>query len=449
MPFIRSISGLRATLDDALTPEIVTSYTAAFAAILPPGPIVVGRDGRPSGVWIEKLVLDTLTTCGREVHSASIVPTPTVQLLAEHSSAVGGLSITASHNPSQWNGLKFIGGDGAFIDADENEKLWSVVDANTPATASIESGVVVDLSNALTEHIDRVLAIDVVQGAPMANGECVVVDAVNASGSVVVPDILERMGYTVVRLFCDSSGEFPHIPEPVPENLTDLAAAVLEYNAAFGVAVDPDADRLVLIGGNGKPIGEERTITLATQSVYAAGVRGPVVVNYSTTRMVDDVAAHYGQTIHRAAVGEINVVKKMDSVSAVIGGEGSGGVIYAACHRGRDSIVGLALITALLRKRNQTLDEACAALPAFTMVKQKVALDDRSKAAPTLKRLVEVFDDATISTEDGVHLAWPDRWAHIRASNTEPIMRIIAEAPDQTSVDVLVQRITDVVESTQ
>ena len=448
MPFIRSISGLRATLDDALTPEIVASYTAAFAAILPAGPIVVGRDGRPSGVWIEQVVIDTLKQCGRNIHAASVVPTPTVQLLTEHSPAVGGISITASHNPIEWNGLKFIGSDGAFIDADENARLWSVVDSGDPMITSVQPGTVTELSNAIQEHIDRVLDLDVVKGAPKANGELVVVDAVNASGSVIVPALLEQLGYTVHKLYCNESGEFPHTPEPVPENLTDLANAVKEHNAAFGVAVDPDADRLVLIGGNGEPIGEERTVTLATQSVYAAGTAGPVVVNYSTTRMVDDVAAHYGQAVHRAPVGEINVVKKMDSVNAVVGGEGSGGVIYPACHRGRDSVVGVGLVTALLRKRDQTLDEACAALPSFTMQKHKVALESREHATPTINRLIEQFDDAMISTEDGVHLSWPDKWAHVRASNTEPIMRIIAEASTPEGVESLVSRITSVAEQT-
>jgi len=346
MAFIRSISGLRATLGDDLTPGVVADYAAAFSSILTDGPIVVGRDGRPSGIWMEGIVVNALRAAGRTVRVAGMVPTPTVQLLTEHSDAVGGIIITASHNPEAWNGLKFLGGDGVFLDAAANEKMWSVVDGRTfTLSTDQQSGSVEAIDNAIDIHIQRVHELEVVQGAPQAHGQTVVVDAVNASGSSIVPNLLRSFGYTVVELYCDGTGIFPHTPEPIPDNLGSLADAVREHHAAFGVAVDPDADRLVLIDDTGTPIGEERTIALAAQSVYASGGKGPVVVNYSTSRMVDDVAAHYGAVSHRSAVGEINVVNRMREVHAIIGGEGSGGVIYPACHMGRDSIVGLGLIT--------------------------------------------------------------------------------------------------------
>ncbi len=468
MAFIRSISGLRATLGDDLTPSVIATYAAAFAAILPPGPIVVGRDGRPSGVWIEEVILGALHASGREVRNAGMVPTPTVQLLTEHSDAAGGIIITASHNPAQWNGLKFIDAGGVFLDAEGNARLWAVVDRPTsdiprPASGvqrpSLDqmhnasciknhaSSVLTNGKDAVELHLDAVLSLHAVQQAPIANGERVVVDAVNASGSVIVPRLLASMGYDPVLLYCDGTGEFPHTPEPLPENLGDLAEAVKEHHAAFGVAVDPDADRLVLIDEMGTPIGEERTVALAAQAVYDAGGKGPAVVNYSTSRTIDDVAAHYGESTYRSAVGEINVVRKMQELHAVIGGEGSGGVIYPTCHAGRDSIVGLALISSLLRRTGRTMSEAVAALPQYHMLKSKVTLDDRSKVAPTLERCAALFHDAVISREDGVHASWPDRWVHIRASNTEPIMRIIAEAPTAAEAAALVQRISAVLDA--
>lgn len=456
MAFIRSISGLRATLGDDLTPSIIATYASAFAEILPPGPIVVGRDGRPSGAWIEEVVVGSLRACGREVRIAGMVPTPTVQLLTEHSDAVGGIIVTASHNPSQWNGLKFIDAGGVFLDAEGNARMWAVVDRPAsdvqrpsnenvaPVTWNMALGT---LPDAIDMHLDAVLSLHAVQQAPAARGERVVVDAVNASGSYIVPRLLASMGYDPVPLYCYGTGIFPHTPEPLPENLGDLAAAVKEHGAVFGVAVDPDADRLVLIDENGTPIGEERTVALAAQAVYEAGGKGPAVVNYSTSRTIDDVAAHYGELTYRSAVGEINVVRKMQELHAVIGGEGSGGVIYPTCHAGRDSIVGLALISSLLRKTGRTMSEAVAALPQYHMLKSKVTLDDRNKVAPTLERCAALFHDAVISREDGVHASWPDRWVHLRASNTEPIMRIIAEAPTAAEAAALVQRISAVLDA--
>ena len=446
MAFIRSISGLRATLGDDLTPGVVADYAAAFSSNLPDGPIVVGRDGRPSGIWMEGIVVSALRAAGRTVRIAGMVPTPTVQLLTEHSDAVGCIIITASHNPAAWNGLKFLGGDGVFLDATANKQMWAVVDKRTfTLSTEQQSGSVETIDNAIDIHIQRVHELEVVQGAPHSHGQTVVVDAVNASGSRIVPDLLRSFGYDVIELHCDGTGIFPHTPEPIPDNLGGLADAVRDHKAAFGVAVDPDADRLVLIDDTGTPIGEERTIALAAQSVYASGGKGPVVVNYSTSRMVDDVAAHYGAASHRAAVGEINVVNRMREVHAIIGGEGSGGVIYPACHIGRDSIVGLGLITSLLRKRDQTLREAVDALPRFGMVKSKITLEDRGSVPSALDRVAAALHDAIVTREDGVHASWPDKWVHVRASNTEPIMRVIAEASDEATASALVSSIAAMV----
>lgn len=446
MAFIRSISGLRATLGDDLTPTIVAAYATAFSSILPPGPIVVGRDGRPSGVWMQDVVIGALRACGRSVRCLDLATTPTVQLFTEHSDAVGGIAITASHNPAPWNGLKFLDAGGVFLDANGNADLWRAVDTQAAVLPSEQqAGSVEWVQDTAAKHVEHVLALAAVQAVPRASGEPVVVDAVNCSGSIVIPALLEALGYTPVPLYADGSGVFPHAPEPLTENLTDLGRAVVEHRAAFGVAIDPDGDRLVLFDELGQPIGEERTVALATQAALTLGERGAVVVNYSTTRLVDDIAASHGCDTFRAPVGEINVVRRMQREHAVIGGEGSGGVIYPACHAGRDSVVGIGLISAYVRHCGRTLSQVCAEFPQYAMIKTKVVLDDRTRLAHDLDRVASSVQGATISTDDGVHCAWNDRWVHVRGSNTEPIMRIIAEAPTHAEADELITMISTLV----
>ena len=440
MACIRSISGLRATLGTDLTPALVARYASAFGTVAPPGPIVVGRDGRPSGLWIEQVVIGALQACGRTVRVAGMVPTPTVQLLTEHSDAAGGIVITASHNPEAWNGLKFLGSDGVFLNAEMNALLWDHVDQDRYDLRSDQQhGNLVQLESAVHDHLERVLKLPAVATAPLASGERVVVDAVNASGSVIIPQLLQQMGYDVIALACDGSGRFPHTPEPLPENLTELARAVIDHGASYGVAVDPDADRLVLIDGSGTPIGEECTVALAAAAVYHAGGQGPAVVNYSTSRMIDAVAHGYDQTIYRSAVGEINVVERMRATGAVIGGEGSGGVIYPACHMGRDSVVALACISSYLRSRNITLRQAVDSLPRLTMIKHKIAVDAGLPLSSILDDVqMQLPPDAIIHRTDGLYASWTDRWVHVRGSNTEPIMRIIVEADrSDTAHDLL------------
>ncbi len=444
MACIRSISGLRATLGDDLTPTLVARYAWAFHAILPYGPIVVGRDGRPSGAWIEDIVVGTLRACGRHVVVLGMATTPTVQLLTEHSDAVGGIAITASHNPAPWNGLKFLDAGGVFLDADANAKLWQAVDSAMPSPLPSEQqhGSVEHRTDADAFHVERVLSIPAVQAAPYSKADLVVVDAVNCSASHAAPLLLEKLGYNVVKLYCDASGTFPHTPEPLTENLTDLGNAVREYSAAFGVAIDPDGDRLVLFDEHGQPIGEERTIALATKAVLDNGERGDVVVNFSTTRVVDDIAASYGVTCHRAPVGEINVVRMMQSTHAVIGGEGSGGVIYPACHSGRDSLVGIGVISSYLRSRGLTMSQACQELPSYAMIKIKFPLENRDAFSASFGVIAAAFPDANIATLDGVFVGMADRWVHVRASNTEPIARVIAEAPTEDQAQELIHRVT-------
>ena len=341
MPFINSISGLRATLGDSLLPNVISNYIAAFDKVLPKGKVVVGRDGRPSGKWIEQIVVATFTACGRDTISIGIVPTPTVQLSVESAKdVVAGISITASHNPKEWNGLKFINEEGVFCDLIENSKIWDAEKfGNFNFIQNQEFGEQIYDDSAIDKHIQKVLDIPLIKEGRIdkiiSKKYKVVVDAVNASGSVAIPKLLKKLGCEVVELFCNENGLFPHTPEPIPKNLTLLAEEVKKQKADLGIAVDPDADRLVLIDGNGKPIGEEKTIVLAIESVLSNmnlflsdGFEPIVVVNQSTTKMVEDIASKYNVKVERSSVGEINVVKTMKKRRPrnllIVGGTGSG-----------------------------------------------------------------------------------------------------------------------------
>ena len=452
MAFIRSISGLRATLGDSLLPSIISNYSAAFAAYLPKGKIIIGRDGRPSGKWIEDIICGTLSACGRDVTLFGLSPTPTVQLMVEHSNAAGGIAITASHNPSQWNGLKFINSTGVFLDKNENEALWKIVDSQNFSFSECLFPEHINDNEAITKHIDSILNNPIISESNvlsnMRDGRIIAaVDAVNSSGSVAVPSLLAKLGIQTINLFCDGTGIFPHTPEPIPDNLTQLAEKVKNSNATIGIAVDPDADRLVLIDENGKPIGEELTIALAIKQVLAYQElleykgKPAVVVNHSTSRIVEDIAEQAGAIVHRCSVGEINVVNKMKETGAIIGGEGSGGVILPSCHYGRDSLVGIALVISLLAEQKKTLSEIVKTLPKYNMIKTKVPFT--GEITPILENVKQGFKDFEILEEDGIKLSSGKKWVQIRASNTEPIFRIIAEAKEATEAQELIKKVKE------
>ncbi len=450
MPLIRSISGLRATLGDALSPEIISVYATAFATMLPEGPIVVGRDGRPSGTWIESIVLGSLAACGRNVLHAGMVPTPTVQLLCEHSDAAGAIIITASHNPAEWNGLKFLWHDGVFLDAAQNEQLWHLVDKGPRRLRSDQqSAELIELPDAIDRHIQSVLSLPIFNTDALARirsrSPRIVVDAVNCSGSVAVPTLLRQLGAEVIELFCDGSGVFPHTPEPLTQNLTQLAEAVRAHKADLGVAVDPDADRLVLIDERGEAIGEEKTVMLAIEAVmrnsslFGAKGQPTAVVNLSTSRMAMDAAEHHGGRCALAPVGEINVVRAMQSLRAIVGGEGSGGVIVPACHSGRDSLVGCALVLWLMGNCSNDEWHQLTRSQPYAMIKTKREVAQRPESFHPELSATEL-NECTVNTSDGVRIDWPDRWVQLRASNTEAIVRIIAEAPTSADAEVLIAR---------
>lgn len=445
---VRSISGLRATPGDDLTADLIVRYATAFASLCEEGPIVVGRDGRRGGEAIENLLLGSLAICGFDAWRLGVAPTPTVGLATEKSEAAGGIAITASHNPAEWNGLKFFGSDGVFLGPKECAELFERVDRGEPWSVRHDrQGRIVDRSDLLRRHVEATLRLPFLDTEAIAERRFrVVVDAVNASGSEIVPRLLEELDCEVIRLYCDRSGVFPHTPEPLPENLGDLAAEVVARKADLGIAVDPDADRLVLIDEKGKAIGEEYSITLAADYLLprAAELGGePVVtVNLSTTRAVDDVAERHGGRVTRTAVGEINVVEGMREAGSVVGGEGSGGVIVPALHYGRDALVGIAVTLASLAESDRSLAELRASLPDYTIVKRKLELGRREDALPQLDRLEEgIGREGRVDRTDGIRIDFERSWVHVRPSNTEPILRIIAEAPTAGEATELIDRV--------
>jgi phosphomannomutase len=437
---IRSISGLRGTVgidNDGLTAEVVSRYAASFATLNGnKGTIALGYDGRRGGELFYRLCAEAIRLSGCNVLMLGMVPTPTVQMAAEHEDGVvGSIAITASHNPAEWNGMKFIAGSGMFLDAEENKALWAILDGGTGKTVQEqEFGKAIDGAAVVQKHIDAVLNNPFIDIAKIkARKFKVVLDAVNASGSFVHPQLLKSLGVAeVIEVACDGSGVFPHRPEPVPANLTSLGEAVLKHKADIGIAVDPDADRLVLYMNNGVPFIEENTIVLSAEQVLKRSEKGAtVVVNLSTTRAVEDIAAMYGAKVVRTAVGEINVAKKMKELGAVIGGEGSGGVILPAVHLGRDSLVGVALAFGALAEFDGTIAEKKAALPQYEIVKSKIDLESQAQVTAILAKVKEKFGSRAVSMNDsdGLRIDFEKSWLHARASNTEPIIRLIAEAP--------------------
>lgn len=453
MSFIRSVSGLRATLSEGLDPAVLARYAAAFARILTDGHIVIGRDGRPSGQWIENIIAGTLQACGREVHTLGVVPTPTVQYLVEDTNAAGGISITASHNPENWNGLKFINSQGLFLNIDENKWLWDKADrSDFIFQRSIEFPKLKIRDDAINRHVTSIVNFPLfshdINRKIKEMGISVVIDAVNASGSKAVPMLLEKFGVKVLPLYCEGTGLFPHTPEPIPENLKELCKSVKETNSSMGIAVDPDSDRLVLIDERGKPIGEERTIAIAIMSVMEDielfGEYDKVaVVNHSTSMLSDRAVEMYGGKIYRAPVGEINVIAKMKEHNAVIGGEGSGGVILPASHYGRDALVGIALILHLMTKLNMNLSQISAKLGDTNMQKTKTFL--KGNAEELFDKIAKQFEHENVIREDGVKIVFQDSWVQMRASNTEPIIRIIAESDNEQKTNELIEEFTGMI----
>jgi phosphomannomutase len=439
---IRSVSGVRGLTDTALTPEVVKTYAQAVHRFQAPGTLIVGRDTRPSGAELATTLMHELTRLGRDVISCGIVPTPTVQFLVERTAAVGGIVITASHNPPEWNGLKFVRADGTFFHPDECQALFALADESTSAEPPERPGTVTQEYTAVQKHVAHIASLACLDIAAVRRRRFkVVVDAVNGAGAEALPRLLEALGCEVVPLNCNLTGEFVRGPEPLPGNLAELCEAVLAHKAAVGFALDPDGDRLALISEQGKPLGEEYTLVLAAEGyLRATGRKEPLVTNLSTTLALDRLAARFGCTVERSPVGEIHVVQKMLAVGANLGGEGNGGVILKEAHLGRDALVGAALVLNRLAQSERSLSQIFADLPQFEMVKDKVRLEGID-VDTLLEQVREQFAGAEINTKDGVKFIWEDRWIHLRKSNTEPILRIYAEAPTAGQAEKLVAKV--------
>jgi phosphomannomutase len=435
-----SVAGARGIVGQTIDADVVTRLTLAFCSTLPSGPVVVGRDTRPSGESFACSVVGAVTGTGRDVIDLGIATTPTVEIVTERTDAVAGIIVTASHNPIEWNALKFLDHRGIFIPKDAGAKVHAAYKGSRFFFADGKStGKIRDYATAAREHIDAILSLDVIDVTAIRRKTfTVVLDCINGAGSVIAPQLLEELGVRVIPLNCVPDGNFYRDPEPRPENLQDIADAVKKSGAQLGLATDPDADRLALVDETGRAISEEYTLALAADVVLAKH-KGPVVVNLSTSAWLDHVGKSHGVPVFRTPVGEANVVERMTAERAVIGGEGNGGVIYPAIHAGRDAMLGMALILQLLTGRNVTLSEAVRSLPPLLMTKDKVAL--RGTFDPgRISDALRPQNPVTLDTQDGVKATFADGWIHLRVSNTEGIVRVIAEGPDSQKAAAL-QRI--------
>lgn len=452
MSLIKSISGIRGTIggapDDNLTPIDAVKFAAAYGTWLKKHiyktrvKVVVGRDARISGEMVQNLVQYTLVGLGIDVVDIGLSTTPTVEVAVTMEQADGGIILTASHNPKQWNALKLLNNKGEFLNAQEGEEILRIAAANEFTFAEVDAlGHITHNDTYIQRHIDAVLSL-----LPLATLEAirkrkfkVAVDAVNSTGGIAIPLLLERLGAEVVPLYCEPNGQFPHNPEPLKEHLSDICAKVVEVKADLGVVVDPDVDRLALITEEGEMFGEEYTL-VACADYYLSKKKGNVVSNLSSSRALRDIAEKHGVEYAAAAVGEVNVVTKMKEVNAVIGGEGNGGVIFPELHYGRDALVGVVLFLSLLVEKGITVSALRRSYPAYFMSKNKIQLTSGLNPDKVLHAMQEKYAHEQITTIDGLKIDFPFSWVHLRKSNTEPIIRIYTEAKTQAEADALATR---------
>jgi len=433
-----SISGIRGIVGDGLDPQVLVKFCSAYADFVGKGKVVIGRDARISGEMVRSLVNGTLLAKGLDVIDIGICPTPTVQYTVKNLSANGGIAISASHNPNEWNALKLLNDTGQFMTPEQNVELLKILnDSKDNKYEDWENlGTLTSYTEGLTKHVNDVLNLKYVDKGKIKKRKFkVLADCVNGAGVYVIPHLLREFGCEVIEMNCEKTGIFPRLPEPLPENLTETMKAVKDSNADLGVVVDPDVDRLVLITNESEPFSEENTITSCVKFILSKE-KGNAVVNLSTTRAVDDVAKEFDSKVFRSPVGEANVVKKMKEVNAVIGGEGSGGVIYPALHYGRDALVGIALILQHLLEFGGTIAELKKSLPSYFIAKKKIELGnaDPDKIIDSLKNK---YKTENVNTDDGLRIDFPDHWVHFRKSNTEPIIRSIVEAKDKEKAEEL------------
>lgn len=448
MTLIKSISGIRGTIGgnqgENLTPIDVVKYAAAFGSWVKEQRnkekyrVVVGRDARISGNMMQQLVMNTLIGLGIDVVDLGLSTTPTVEVAVTLEHADGGIILTASHNPKQWNALKLLNHKGEFLHAEAGQKILDIADSADMSFAEVDDLGKIHRNDAyINMHIDEILDLEMVDVTAIKKaGFKVVVDGVNSTGGIAVPSLLEALGVQAVKLFCTPNGEFPHDPEPLKEHLTDLMEAVVKDHAHFGIVVDPDVDRLAFVDENGEMFGEEYTL-VAVADYILRHKPGNTVSNMSSSRALRDITEKHHGTYTASAVGEVNVVEKMKETHAVIGGEGNGGIIYPELHYGRDSLVGIALFLSYLAHENITVSELRATYPSYFMSKKKIQLTPQLDVDAILKSIENTYASEEINTIDGVKIDFPENWVHLRKSNTEPIIRIYAEAKSQTEADAM------------
>ncbi|QEF97014.1 Phosphoglucosamine mutase [Stieleria maiorica] len=434
---IISVSGLRGIVGETLTPVVAGGYVAAFAAQLPAGTIIVGRDGRSSGPMLRDAIVAALRACGRNVIDADVASTPTIGVLVKHTGAAGAVQISASHNPPPYNGIKLFGGDGRVLDADTGAKIRDAYLAGTAAWCPFdEIGDVSTESDPHQAHLDAVLktvAVDAIRAAKYR----VLIDSNHGAGGLLGVRLLTALGCDVTALGATPDGQFEHVPEPTAENLAGVAETVSKSGCAVGFCQDPDADRLALIDGEGRYIGEEYTLALCVQRALTDdATRGPIVINGATSGMSERLAEAAGVPAYRSAVGEANVADKMIANGATYGGEGNGGPIDPRVGYVRDSFVAMAQVLDLMASTGKSLAELADALPKLAICKDKAAVST-DRLPELFQQLCEKFSDASVDQSDGLRLAWPDRWLLVRGSNTEPIVRMIAEAESESQAQSL------------
>lgn len=447
----------------SLTPIDIVKFVYAYCATLPERvkqplgkryKVVVGKDARLSGEMVEDLVVGTLISCGVDVVKCGLSSTPTTELAVSFSKADGGIIITASHNPRQWNALKLLNNKGEFLTAAEGERILQIADSQSFSFEDVENLGKVEQRDFTSDHIDAVLnlpAVDV--SAIRAANFTVVVDAVNSVGGIIMPQLLECMGVRCICLNCEPTGNFSHNPEPLPQNLADLINAVVENNADLGVSVDPDVDRLAFICENGEPFVEEYTLVSVADYLCELAARNnePIVTvsNLSSTRALRDVTEKHGGRYYASAVGEVNVTTLMHKVDALIGGEGNGGVIYPSCHSGRDAMVGVALFLSNLAHKKMTVSELKKTYPQYHISKNKIELLDPGQVVIVLDELKKTYCKEEIVDIDGVKIIFEAerKWVHLRKSNTEPIIRVYSEAPTKSEADALGNEVVNMAKS--
>lgn len=458
MTLIKSISGIRGTIggkvNEALTPLDVVKFTSAFGfwikqrAVEKKVKVVVGRDARISGEMVEKIVLGTLTGLGIDVVHLGFATTPTVEIAVTETGSDGGIILTASHNPRQWNALKLLNEAGEFISASDGETVLKMAEKEDFSYCDVDSiGKVTEVTDFNKIHIRKIIELPLVDTQIIKKAKFrVAIDCVNSVGGLILPELLKELGVEeVIELYCDATGEFPHNPEPLPEHLTEISKIVVSKNANVGFVVDPDVDRLAIVCEDGSMFGEEYTLVSVSDYILSNNP-GNTVSNMSSTKALKELTVKYGENYSAAAVGEVNVVKKMKEINAVIGGEGNGGVIYPELHYGRDALVGIALFLTHLAKKSIKCSQLRSTYPDYFISKNKIELTPTTNVDKILVSVKDHYKNFPVNTEDGIKIEFPEGWVHLRKSNTEPIIRIYSEGADEQIANNLANKIKDLIQ---